>query len=397
MNLHARAYRGKTGVGRMRPRREGRAAGAGEGRRPGGHPLPLQGRLAFGAGPRARDLPRLLAGRPAHPRAAAGKTSRPAKRRRDRGIALILVLWVVALLSVAALSFSLLVRSEAQATLAYKEGMENKFLAEAGMRRAVLELFYRKAGGRHEVWEEGREIFQCDGRPYAGEVAGGHYRVSLADESGKINLNGLTDRTGIVLKNLLRNDGVAEASADIIVDAILDWKDKDNLPRLHGAEDEYYQSLPRPYRAKNGDFETLEELFLVRGLSPDILTGAEKRKGLLSSCTIYATSGKINVNAASPDVLRAIPGMTEDIQKRILAYRDRDPLEQGQSFAAWLGADWNVLAPYATVAESNVYAVDALGYQQDDKRGYRLRAVVAIEGPQQYRILRWQSPAAGGP
>jgi len=234
-------------------------------------------------------------------------------RFSETGIALILVLWVVTILAVAVLSFSLATRSEARAMLAYKEGMENKFLAEAGLRRAILELFYRKTNPQQQVLREGYEIFQCDGRPYTGELGDGRYRIRIEDESGKINLNGLTDANGVVLKNLLMNRGVADDEANVIVDSILDWRDRDNIHRLSGAEDDYYQSLPRPYKAKNADFETLDELFRVRGLTAEILLGTGEQKGILPCLTIYSKSDKINLNTAPPEVVKAIPGISEEI------------------------------------------------------------------------------------
>jgi general secretion pathway protein K len=314
----------------------------------------------------------------------------------ERGIALILVLWFVTILSVVAMSFSLLARSEVQATRSYKEELENKFLAEAGLRRAVMELFYRKANGQQQVLREGFEIFQCDGRAYTGELAGGHYRIKITDESGKINLNGLTDGNGIVLKNLLMNNGVTDDVAMIIIDSILDWRDRDNLHRLNGAEDEYYQSLPRPYKAKNSDLETLEELFLVRGLSSSILLGSGEKKGILPYCTIYSKSDKINLNMAPREVLKAIPGISEAIVERILQYRELKPDEKVQLIAGWLGPDFNVIAPYVTDVESNAYSIEAVGYKDNEKRRYAIQAVVSIEGTQKYRFMNYRSPSLYG-
>ena len=318
---------------------------------------------------------------------------RRSPRFSETGIALILVLWVVTILAVAVLSFSLTTRSEARAMLAYKEGMENKFLAEAGLRRAILELFYRKNNPQQQVLREGYEIFQCDGRPYTGELADGRYRIRIEDESGKINLNGLTDANGVVLKNLLMNRGVADDEANVIVDSILDWKDRDNIHRLSGAEDDYYQSLPRPYRAKNADFETLDELFRVRGLTAEILLGTGEQKGILPCLTIYSKSDKINLNTAPPEVLKAIPGISGEIIERILQYRDLKPEERVQLISAWLGPDLNVIAAYVTDAESNVYSIDAIGYKGNEKRRYAIQAVVMVEGAQKYRFLSHKSPS----
>lgn len=317
----------------------------------------------------------------------------PFPRFSEKGIALILVLWIVTILAIAAMSFSLFTRSEAKATLAYKEGVENKFLAEAGLCRAIMELFYRKTNGQQQVLREGFEIFQCDSRAYTGELADGRYLIKLTDESGKINLNALTDANGIVLKNLLMNRGITDGEANVIVDSILDWRDQDNIHRLSGAEDDYYQSLPRPYKAKNADFETLDELFLVRGLSSAILLGTGEQKGILPYCTIYSKTDKINLNSAPPDVLKAIPGISEEIVERILQYRDLKPEEKVQLIAGWLGPDFNAIAPYVTAAESNIYSIDATGYKDNEKRRYAIHAVVMIEGTQKYRFLNHKSPS----
>ena len=77
-----------------------------------------------------------------------------------RGIALILVLWIVVLLSMAVLSLSLLTRTEALTTLSFKEELENKFFAEAGIRRGIMELFYRQANRNQQALLEGFEVFQ---------------------------------------------------------------------------------------------------------------------------------------------------------------------------------------------------------------------------------------------
>lgn len=314
----------------------------------------------------------------------------------ERGIALILVLWIVVLLSMAALSLSLLTRTEALATLSVKEEIENKFLAEAGIRRGIMELFYRNANRNQQVILEGFEVFQADGRTYTSEMADGHYRIRITDESGKINLNTLTDNNGIILKNLLMNNGVAEETASILVDSILDWKDGDNLHRLSGAEDDYYQSLPKPYKAKNAAFDSLEELVFVRGISRPILQGSADGKGILPFCTIYSKTDKINLSAAPPEVLKAIPGMTDNMIQRIVEYRDLSPAAKVQPIAGWIGGDFSAIAPYVTTAESNVYTIDAIGYKDNEKRNYAIRAIVAIEGTQKCRMMYFRSPAAVG-
>lgn len=314
----------------------------------------------------------------------------------DKGIALLLVLWIVVLLSMAALSLSLLTRTEALSTLSAKEEVEFKYLAEAGIRRGVMELMYRQANPNPLTLPEGFEVFQCDGRAYTDAMGEGRYRLRITDESGKINLNMLNDDTGVLLKNLLMNGGVAEEQAAVIVDSVLDWKDKDDLHRLNGAEDNYYQSLPKPYKARNDAFGSLEELVFVRGVTPAILRGDAERKGLMAYCTIFTKVSKVNLNTAPPEVLKAVPGMTDAMLERILQYRDLKPAEKTQPIAGWIGADLATINPYVSTTGSNIYAIESEGYRKDEKRRYAVRATVVLEGMQKYRIIDYRSPYVVG-
>jgi hypothetical protein len=72
------------------------------------------------------------------------------------------------------------------------------------------------------------------------------------------------------------------------------------------------------------------------------------------------------------------------------------PDEKVQLIAGWLGADFNIIAPYVTDAESNVYSIEAMGYKGNEKRRYAIQAVVMIEGTQKYRFLNYKSPSLFG-
>jgi general secretion pathway protein K len=315
----------------------------------------------------------------------------------ERGVALILVLWIGALLSLAALSLSLLTRTDALATLSVKEELENKFLAEAGIQRAIMELFYRQANREQQVVLENSEVFRCDGSTYTADTMDGHYRISITDESGRIDLNTLKNNNSIILKNLLMNQGLTDDASNIVVDSILDWKDKDNLHRLNGAEDEYYLSLPKPYKAKNREFDSLEELVLVRGITKTLLFGADaEKRGIRPFLTLYSKTDKIGLHAASPEVLKAIPGMTEEMIQIILSYRSFSVTDRTQPLDVLLGSAYNVIAPYVAEEESNVYSIDAIGYKSDERHSYSIRVTVVIEGAEKYRIINYRSPSTMG-
>ncbi len=153
-----------------------------------------------------------------------------------RGIALLIVLWVMTVLTVMVFSFTVMTRAESYGTLAFKERTEKKLLAEAGIERGIMEIDLPIGKPEPGGDLEGMEAWRPDGMAHTVDTGKGGYTVRIIDESGKISLNGLTDASGIVLKRLLINQGIARENADIIVDSILDWKDADDLHRLSGAE-----------------------------------------------------------------------------------------------------------------------------------------------------------------
>jgi len=302
----------------------------------------------------------------------------------EEGVALLMVLWVLTILMVIVLSFSFMTRTETLATLAFREGMEKKFLAEAGIQRGIEEIYYMKQNPQLAQLEES-DAWKTDGTPYSGRLGEGDYAVRITDESGKIDINTLTDASGIILKTLLIQMGVEDEQGDTIVDSILDWKDADDLVRLHGAESDYYQSLPNPYKAKNANFDTLEELLLVKGMTYEIFFGGGGKKGLVNFITINSGMNIINVNAAPKEVLMAIPGITPEIADAIISYRQNKKIMNIQEVGVPPGT------AYIGPVDGNTFAIEAIGHKGDEKKGYPIKAVVTLDG-NKYRYLYYKSP-----
>ncbi len=110
-------------------------------------------------------------------------------------------------------------------------------------------------------------------------LPGGGYtqRYGLADEGGKLNINALIalDPSGETLYNaLMKLPNMTEE----IADAIVDWVDGDDQARPNGAESDYYRGLPQPYSAKNGPLHSIDELLLVRGVTPQLLYGTDRNR-----------------------------------------------------------------------------------------------------------------------
>jgi general secretion pathway protein K len=316
-------------------------------------------------------------------------------KNSQKGIALLIVLWVMAILMVTVVSFAMMTRAETYGTMAFKEGMEKKFLAEAGIERGIMEIVFQSVNKNQAVTLEGKEAWIPDGTAHTIGTGDGGYMVRIIDESGKISLNGLTDDSGIVLKNLLINQGTSPENADIIVDSILDWKDADDLHRLHGAESDYYMSLPKPYKARNGDFQTLEELILVRGVTPEILYGTGKTKGIIRFLTIYSKTSQININAAPKEVLMALPGMEPGMVDGFIQHRTSSEIRGQEDVTAIIGAGSPLMEPYVSfgpVGTSSVFTVEATGYKESQKAGYSIMATLTFDGPHQYRYLYYKGP-----
>ncbi len=312
-----------------------------------------------------------------------------------RGIALLIVLWVITALTVTAFSFTVLTRAESYGTAAFRQEREKKLLAEAGIERGIMETIYRSVNRNQTMRLEGMEAWRPDGTAHAVDTGTGGFSVRISDEAGKIPLNGLTDSSAAVLRKLLVNRGVASEQADIIVDSILDWRDADDLHRLSGAESDYYLSLPRPYRAANRDFESLEELILVRGVTPELLYGTDATEGIIHSLTVYGKTGRVSINAAPREVLDALPGIDAAAVERVIAFRSSADIRGEADARALLGAAHPLTAPYiSTEADASpLFTVEARGYTDDPKKGYAARATILLDRSHRYRIVYYKSPA----
>jgi general secretion pathway protein K len=313
------------------------------------------------------------------------------------GIALIMALWALTILSVIVLSFSMMARTETHSAATFKTVVTNRFLAEAGIERGIVEIFFRNANKRQPVVFEGRESVRIDGTPYTGTMEKGQYVYRVTDESGKIPLNALTDSSAVLLKNLLTQMGYQQEIVDTVADSILDWRDQNELHRLNGAESDYYMSLPNPYKAKNANFDTVEELLLVKGVTLAMLYGDGKRKGIIDYVTVYSNRNSINVNAAPREVLMAVPGMTPEKVDYVLAQREGTGIQKTQDIAALLGESFRLIGSYLTNSDSNTFAIDARGKTGEGQKGYGIRAILMVEGAAKYRYVYYKSPAQVGP
>ncbi len=184
-------------------------------------------------------------------------------------MALLATLWVLAILLVIAGSFALSVRTEVVLAGSYVRRAQAAWMAEAGLQRAFVEL--QQSSVPYTMLNEYSDgtdalVLRLDSDDdEALQMQDGFFVVNGFDESALINLNIADEDT---LRNLLLDEPE-------LVDAILDWRDSDDLVREAGAESDFYASLDERYRSRDDWFETIEELLLLRDVTPARLFGAD--------------------------------------------------------------------------------------------------------------------------
>ena len=208
-------------------------------------------------------------------------TSDSPELKNEKGIALLMVLWIITLLSVICAEFSWTMRSETVIVRNFKEAEQAYYTAEAGVNRAIIELIRSAKNLRikKQVDEEDEEpevrYWEPGGGPYEFKFGEGRCEVRIEDENNKISLNRMAFKSKKKnLKILLEKNTLLEGEElDTVVDSLIDWRDKNHNHGLNGAEDDYYESLDIPYECRDGEIPVLEELLMIKGIDEKIYYG----------------------------------------------------------------------------------------------------------------------------
>jgi general secretion pathway protein K len=334
----------------------------------------------------------------------------------SRGVALIMVLWVMTILIVVVLEFSFSMRTEVNITKNFKEELQLYAIAEGGVQRAIAELILKhdtraqqisKTAKTAEVAPERKE-WVADGRPYPLQFDQGECELRIMSESGKMNINTISETT---LRKVIGNLGLEGEKRDVVVDSILDWRDPDDLYRINGAENDYYQSVKEPYRCKNGNLDSIEELLLVRGVTPELFYGRSEAKpgeegakasdvGLKDLFSIYASGEQVDINSASLQVLRAVLGIPSEAGKAILKAREEKGFENQQDLVQRVPELSPFIAEIAgrlvfssALSPSTMvyYTVESRGKSKEGGAVRGLKTIVKIDRMDKrgYKIIQW--------
>ncbi len=296
-----------------------------------------------------------------------------ATMRRQRGIAFIVVIWVMVLLTVLLSGFVVVARTEALQARFLFDSAQARYAAEAGISRASWEL---RNFDPLTMWVP-------DGRQYAFDFEGAKVTVEVQDESGKIDINAAGLET---LIRMFAAVGVDQLQAESLAAAVIDWRDVDDLLNLNGAEDPDYESAGLPYGAADAPFTTIGELQQVLGMNYELYAK------LQNDITIYGGIDRPNAAFASTLGLQTIDGIDPIMAQQLLdlrrQFRPGDAgaaaavLPDGTALLAQGGTGTYTLRSKATMPNGTWTLVDAT---------IRLGG---SPGARAYSILRWREGSA---
>lgn len=272
---------------------------------------------------------------------------------RQRGIALIIVMWGLALVSILALTVATEGRSNLLVTRNLKSAAEARAMAEAGIHRALWEML---------ADEEERQL-SASGETVTGTLGKGRYTVRILDETGRVDLNTVPPE---MLEEMLVQVA-PEIDVKPLVGAFLDFRDRDETPADDGSEDEDYVRLALAWDAKDRSFEHVLELEQVPGFTPALV--AE----LLPHVTVFSRQRTLRESASLPSTQALVKG----------------------EFLNFDTAQPDVIDEPEGISGSRIYAVESMG--EIGEARYAIVAYVTLSGGggRPFQIVAWDETSPG--
>jgi general secretion pathway protein K len=275
-----------------------------------------------------------------------------AHRQSQQGIALMVVMIAIFVLSALAAAFAYAMKVETKLAMNANNDTAVTYLGLSGVEFArwvlaqQLNIPAEPYDSLNQKWAGGPGSLAASNSPLAEisldnfPVGAGVVSIKITDLERKLNVNMADER---LLEQVLTLVGVDGGEIPAISSAILDWIDPDDVTHINGAETDYYQSQDPPYFAKNRPMDDLSELLLVRGVTLDMFWGSvvaqhapaafqkvdrfgrpiEQPLYTVGLADVFTTlsSGRININTASATVLQALPGLDENSAAQIVELR----------------------------------------------------------------------------
>ena len=269
------------------------------------------------------------------------------KQAWQQGIALVVVLWLLVLMTVIAASHARIIRTETRLASNQIENSKARSLAEAGVHHAILELLVRDEEQRWPVNGSINRIRYQDGT-----VA-----IAIRDVRGLVDIN---SASAALLDSVLAGTGIEETQRKALVDATLDWRDKDSMKHINGAEDDDYRSAGLKWAARDGAFSSVEEFRYVLGMTNPLF------ERLAPYLTVHSGQANITLDYAPP-WLFSVLAETQESSTSVNITRRND----GSTFQ---------ITVWATSNGGSSASLDAV-------------VRIAATSDPAYTILSWRAPA----
>jgi general secretion pathway protein K len=286
---------------------------------------------------------------------------------QQKGIALVLVLWVLLLLTIITGSFALMSRMDNLEANTLLSGTQARMSAEAAINLAVLAL--------RDPLDESRMI--ADGRVYKFDIDGIPVEISAIDERGKLDINATDELT---LANLFMGHGLETGDAEMLAAAVVDWRDVDELERVNGAEEDAYYAAGLELGPANRPFLMSEELLQVIGMQYELYRRLEP------GITVFSNKAQPDPAFAPVEALMALSDFTHE--EAVNFVQQRNSQQPGESIGTELPSGLVVMAQGRGVT----YSIEARATMPNGV-WERLQATIRLGGNSQgnpYRVLRWR-------
>lgn len=259
---------------------------------------------------------------------------------RQQGVALMIVLMIVALVSVLATEMGARLQLQVQRTMNIADSNQAYWYAmgaEAFARKSIKSLM--------DETSDNISLNQPWSQEFTYPLDGGGLNAQLEDLQSCFNLNALLEGADPddpqaptlameAFQNMLlatNIDDIDNYTAETVRDSLADWLDEDDMMRPYGAEDSTYEGLAHPYLAANDSLSAQSELRLVNGVSPEWLNQI-----LPLVCVIPdSQTMSINVNTITNDrvaLLAGVTGLSRAQAESILSSRPQDGWSDAQAF-----------------------------------------------------------------
>ncbi len=285
------------------------------------------------------------------------------KYSKQTGSVIIIVLWTAVLLTVLVTAMAGKVRLSAQTAAHNRDASQEWAQLMATVNFAEMELMLERMptpiDQQVEESEEGEILtpaYRFDGEALElNYAAPENMVVRIYDHAGKINLNRIPRRNmQLLIEKLLGGEDADPEEVQDLLAAWTDWTDLNDLEGLNGAEKDYYLELEQAYVPRNNpELDTVEEILHVRGFA-ELFEGIN----LDAAFTIYGNGRTVNLNVATREAMRLLPGLDDELIETIIAYREREDISNRAEIAEIVPLENLVeLTPWMGTQTSNIYSI----------------------------------------